>query len=117
MNNLILYSTEDGRAQIQLRADDQTVWLTQREMAELFAVSTDNIGLHLKNIFADWELDADSVTEESSVTAVDGKNYQTKLYNLDVILAVGYRVRSPRGAQFRRAYHEREQQARILQDP
>jgi hypothetical protein len=117
MNNLILYTTEDGRTAIQLRANNQTVWLTQREMAQLFAVSTDNIGMHLKNIFADAELDADSVTEESSVTAVDGKNYQTKLYNLDAILAVGYRVRSPRGAQFRRAHREGEQQARILQDP
>lgn len=70
MNDLILYTTEDGRTAIQLRANNQTVWLTQREMAQLFAVSTDNIGLHLKNIFADGELDADSVTEESSVTIV-----------------------------------------------
>ena len=71
-------------------------------MAELFDVSTDNVGLHLKNIFQDGELDAPSVTEESSVTANDGKHYLTKLYNLDAILAVGYRVRSPRGVQFRR---------------
>ena len=102
INNLILYTTEDGKSHIKLRANDQTVWLSQREMAELFDVSTDNVGLHLKNIFADGELDADSVTEESSVTAADGKNYRTKLYNLDAILAVGYRVRSPRGVQFRR---------------
>ena len=102
MSALILYTTEDGRSQIKLRAKDQTVWLSQREMAELFDVSTDNVGLHLKNIFADGELDADSVTEESSVTAADGKNYLTKLYKLDAILAVGYRVRSPRGVQFRR---------------
>jgi hypothetical protein len=102
MSNLILYTTEDGKSQIKLRAKDQTVWLSQREMAELFDVSTDNVGLHLKNIFADGELDVDSVTEESSVTAADGKNYRTKLYNLDAILAVGYRVRSPRGVQFRR---------------
>ena len=102
MTALILYTTEDGRSQIKLRAKDQTVWLTQREMAQLFDVSTDNVGLHLKNIFADGELDADSVTEDSSVTASDGKNYLTKLYNLDAILAVGYRVRSPRGVQFRR---------------
>lgn len=102
MSNLVLYTTADGRAQIQLRADDKTVWLTQREMAQLFAVSTDNVGLHLKNIFADEELEANSVTEESSVTAADGKSYVTKLYNLDAILAVGYRVRSPRGVQFRR---------------
>ena len=102
MTALILYTTEDGRSQIKLRAKDQTVWLTQREMAQLFDVSTDNVGLHLKNIFTDGELDASSVTEESSVTASDGKNYLTKLYNLDAILAVGYRVRSPRGVQFRR---------------
>ena len=102
MSALILYTTEDGRSQIKLRAKDQTVWLSQREMAELFDVSTDNVGLHLKNIFADGELDADSVTEESSVTAADDKNYLTKLYKLDAILAVGYRVRSPRGVQFRR---------------
>ena len=102
MTALILYTTEDGRSQIKLRAKDHTVWLTQREMAELFDVSTDNVGLHLRNIFADGELEASSVTEESSVTAADGKNYLTKLYNLDAILAVGYRVRSPRGVQFRR---------------
>jgi hypothetical protein len=99
---LILYTTDDGKSQIKLRSKDQTVWLTQRDMAELFDVSTDNIGLHLKNIFADGELEQSSVTEESSVTAADGKNYLTKLYNLDAILAVGYRVRSPRGVQFRR---------------
>lgn len=102
MSNLILYTTDDGKSQIQLRTKDQTVWLSQREMAELFDVSTDNVGLHLKNVFAQGELDASSVTEESSVTAADGKNYLTKLYNLDAILAVGYRVRSPRGVQFRR---------------
>ena len=102
MNDLILYTTEDGRSQIKLRAKDQTVWLSQREMAQLFDVSTDNVGLHLKNLFADGELEENSVTEESSVTAADGKNYLTKLYNLDGILAVGYRVRSPRGVQFRR---------------
>ena len=102
MNDLILYTTEDGRSQIKLRAKDETVWLSQREMSQLFDMSTDNVGLHLKNIFADGELEENSVAEESSVTAADGKNYLTKLYNLDAILAVGYRVRSPRGVQFRR---------------
>lgn len=102
MSELILYTTEDGRSQIKLRAKDQTVWLSQREMAQLFDVSTDNVGLHLKNIFAGGELEEKSVTEESSVTAADGKNYLTRLYNLDAILAVGYRVRSKRGVQFRR---------------
>ncbi len=99
---MILYTTDDGRSQIRLRTKDATVWLSQREMAELFDVSTDNVGLHLKNLFVDGELVENSVTEESSVTAADGKNYRTKLYNLDAILAVGYRVRSPRGVQFRR---------------
>lgn len=93
MNDLILYTTEDGRSQIKLRAKDQTVWLSQREMAQLFDVTTDNVGPHLKNIFTDGELEGKPVTEESSVTAADGKNYLTKPYNLDAILAVGYRVR------------------------
>lgn len=99
---LILYTTEDGRSQIQLRADRQTVWLSQIEMAELFGTSKQNISLHLKNIFEDNELRDDSVVKESLMTAADDKQYLTRLYNLDAILAVGYRVRSPRGVQFRR---------------
>jgi len=102
MNELILYTTEDGRSQIQLRADENTVWLTQLEMAELFDATKQNISLHLKNIFEDGELDSDSVVKESLTTAADGKRYKTLLYNLDAILAVGYRVRSLRGVQFRR---------------
>lgn len=102
MNDLILYTSEDGQSQVQLRADVGTVWLTQLEMAELFNASKQNISLHLKNLFDDGELHEDSVVKESLTTAADGKAYQTKLYNLDAILAVGYRVRSPRGVQFRR---------------
>ena len=102
MSDLVLYTTEDGRSQIKLRAQEQTVWLTQLEMAELFDATKQNISLHLKNIFEDGELDANSVVKESLTTAADGKRYQTKLYKLDAILAVGYRVRSPRGVQFRR---------------
>ena len=102
MSGLILYTTEDGASRIQLRADGQTVWLTQAEMAELFDATKQNISLHLKNIFEDKELEADSVVKESLTTAADGKAYRTNLYNLDAILAVGYRVRSPRGVQFRR---------------
>jgi hypothetical protein len=102
MTEIILYTSEDGQSQIKLRAKNHTVWLTQKEMSQLFDVSTDNVGLHLKNIFEDGELDEKAVTEESSVTAADGKNYLTKLYKLEAILAVGYRVRSPRGVQFRR---------------
>ncbi|MDE2457591.1 MAG: virulence RhuM family protein [Burkholderiales bacterium] len=102
MTGLILYTTEDGRSQIKLRAQQQTVWLTQLEMAELFDATKQNISLHLKNVFEDGELDAASVVKESLTTAADGKRYRTLLYNLDAILAVGYRVRSPRGVQFRR---------------
>ena len=102
MSGLILYTTEDGASRIQLRADGQTVWLTQLEMAELFAATKQNISLHLKNLFEDGELAKDSVVKESLTAAADGKRYPTKLYNLDAILAVGYRVRSPRGVQFRR---------------
>jgi hypothetical protein len=105
MNNLILYTTEDGKSQIKLRAKDQTVWLSQREIAELFDVSTDNVGLHLKNIYEDGELTREATTEESSVVQTEGTRQVQRpvmLYNLDAILAVGYRVRSPRGVQFRR---------------
>ena len=99
---LILYTSEDGKSRIQLRADENTVWLTQLEMADLFATSKQNISLHLQNIFEDGELREASVVKDSLTTATDGKAYTTKLYNLDAILAVGYRVRSPRGVQFRR---------------
>lgn len=99
---LILYSTEDGAATIGLRAIDGTVWLTQLEMAELFDTSKQNVSLHINNILSEGELAAESVVKESLTTATDGKAYRTKVYNLDAILAVGYRVRSPRGTQFRR---------------
>ena len=105
MSSLILYTTDDGKSQIQLRAKDQTVWLSQREMAELFDVSTDNVGLHLKNIYEDGELSRKATAEESSVVQTEGTRQVQRpvtLYNLDAILAVGYRVRSPRGVQFRR---------------
>lgn len=105
MSNIILYTTEDGRSQIRLRADRQTVWLSQREMAVLFDVSVDNVGLHLKNIYQDEELIREATAEESSVVQLEGSREVQRpltLYNLDAILAVGYRVRSPRGVQFRR---------------
>lgn len=105
MSNFILYTSEDGHSQIKLRAHNQTVWLSQREMSELFDVSTDNVGLHLKNIYEDGELTREATTEESSVVQTEGTRQVQRpvtLYNLDAILAVGYRVRSPRGVQFRR---------------
>ncbi len=105
MNELMLYTTQDGKSQIKLRAQEHTVWLMQREMAELFDVSADNVGLHLKNIFEDGELSREATTEESSVVQTEGSRKVQRtvtLYKLDAILAVGYRVRSPCGVQFRR---------------
>jgi hypothetical protein len=105
MNNLILYTTEDGRSQIQLRADLGTVWLTQLDMAELFDATKQNISLHLKNIFQDGELDPAATVKESLTVQTEGGRQVHRtvtVYNLDAILAVGYRVRSPRGVQFRR---------------
>ena len=98
---IILYKTPNEGVEIQLHAFDGTVWLTQKEMAELFNATKSNISMHLKNIFEDGELSQDSVVKESLTTALDGKNYRTFFYNLDAILAVGYRVKSPRGTQFR----------------
>ena len=94
----ILEGKEDG---IQVMYKDETIWATQKAMAQLFDCSSDNIGLHLKNIFASGELVKDSVTEKNSATASDGKNYQTMFYNLDAIISVGYRVNSIRATQFR----------------
>ena len=105
MSELILYTTEDGRSQIKLRAEEQTVWLTQLEMAELFDATKQNISLHLKNLFQDRELDPAATVKESLTVQAEGSRQVQRpvtLYNLDAILAVGYRVRSPRGAQFRR---------------
>jgi hypothetical protein len=105
MNDLILYTTEDGRSQIKLRTDRNTVWLTQLEMAELFDATKQNISLHLKNIFEDGELEPSATVKESLTVQIEGSREVRRtvtLYNLDAILAVGYRVRSPRGVQFRR---------------
>jgi len=98
---LILYTSEDGSTSVRLRAEGGTVWLTQLELAELFQTSKQNISLHVKNVLAEGELSENSVVKEYLTTAADGKNYQTKLYNLDMILSVGYRVKSLRGTQFR----------------
>ncbi len=102
MSNFIFYTSDDGKSQIQLRVDLGTVWLSQLEMSELFQTSKQNIAKHLKAIFIEQELAQDSVVNHRLTTATDGKNYTVAHYNLDAILAVGYRVRSPRGVQFRR---------------
>lgn len=101
MSELILYRSEDGLAEVSLRALDGSVWLSQLQMAELFATSVPNINIHIRNLLKEGELSSDSVIKESLITAADGKPYRTKLYRLEMVLAVGYRVRSPRGTQFR----------------
>ena len=102
---LILYTTEDGKCQIQLRAEKDTVWLAQVEIAELFDTTKQNASLHLKNIYEDGELATEATVKESLTVQTEGKREVQRsltLYNLDAILAVGYRVRSRRGVQFRR---------------
>ena len=101
-HELILYQTEDGESQVQLRAEGGSAWLAQMEIAELFAITKQNVSLHIKNILTEGELVEDSVVKESLTTAADGKRYRTKLYRLEMILAVGYRVKGPRGTQFRK---------------
>ena len=100
-NNIIIYTTEDGQVRIEVRLENENVWLTQNAMAELFDTTRNNITMHIKNIFAEGELEEKLVSKESLLTAKDGKNYKTKFYNLDVIISVGYRVKSIRGTQFR----------------
>lgn len=98
---VLLYSDKSGKEFVSVVFKDETFWLTQKAMAELFGCTADNISLHLKNIFADGELDKDAVTEKFSATAADGKNYLTQHYNLDAIIAVGYRVNSKKATRFR----------------
>lgn len=97
----LMFTADSRQDGLEVRFQNETVWLTQKLMAELFQCSTDNISLHLKNIFKDGELEEKSVAEEFSVTASDGKEYRTKHYNLDAIIAIGYRVNSIRATQFR----------------
>lgn len=99
--NLILYKTADGRANIALYARDGNVWLSQSQMAELFATSVPNVSMHISNILEENELSEKSVVKDFLTTAADGKNYNTRHYSLPMILAVGFRVRSVRGTQFR----------------
>jgi len=97
---IILYQSDDS-IEIEVRIEDETVWLTQAQMADLFKSTRNNITLHISNIFKEGELERVSVCKESLLTASDGKAYKTSLYNLDVIISVGYRVKSKRGTQFR----------------
>ena len=101
MNEIIIYKSKDKKTQIDVKFEHDTVWLTQQQMAELFGQTKQNISLHISNCFKEKELRSISVVKESLTTASDGKKYKTKFYNLDLIISVGYRVKSIRGTQFR----------------
>jgi hypothetical protein len=98
---ILLFQAGDGTIRLEVRMAGDTVWLTQAQMAELFQTTKQNVSLHIRNIFAEQELRESSVVKEFLTTAADEKNYQTLYYNLDVIISVGYRVKSQRGTQFR----------------
>ena len=100
-SHIILYQTEDGQAKIQVKLEDETVWLTQKQMATLFDKGIPTINEHIKNIFKEGELKENSVIRKFRITASDAKSYKANFYNLDVIISVGYRVKSLRGTQFR----------------
>lgn len=103
-NQIIIYSTEGGEMKLEVKLENETVWLSQKQMAELFNCSTDNISLHLKNVYFEGELDENLTTEDSSVVQIEGNRKilrAVKLYDLDAIISVGYRINSLRGTQFR----------------
>ena len=102
LKDLIIYQSKNNdNVSVEVLYDDEDFWLTQNSMAELFDTTKQNISLHIKNIFEENELNENSVVKENLTTAKDGKNYKTKFYNLDLIISVGYRVKSIRGTQFR----------------
>jgi len=98
---VLIYQPDSAASMIEVKLEDETVWLTQAQMAELFQTTRNNITLHIGNVFKEKELEQISVSKDSLLTAEDGKKYKTKFYNLDVIISVGYRVKSQRGTQFR----------------
>ena len=100
-NQIIMYQTEDGLTKIDVTLENETVWLSQDQMAELFQRDKSTISRHIKNIFEEGELNRKSVVAKIATTASDGKTYDVEYYNLDVIISVGYRVKSLRGTQFR----------------
>ena len=101
MNEIEIYKAEDGQTHVEVKFDNDTVWLTQKLIGELFQTTTPNANMHISNILAEGELEENSVIKDFLITASDGKNYKTKHYNLDMIISVGFRVNSKRGTQFR----------------
>lgn len=100
-SEILMYQTEDGQTKIDVKMEDETVWLTQPQIVELLQSSKSNISEHIKHIFDEGELEENAVVRNFRTTAADGKKYDMKYYNLDVIISVGYRVKSHRGTQFR----------------
>ena len=100
-NNILIYQAPNGQTQLEVQLDHETVWLTQAQMVQLFDTTKQNVSLHVRNLFREGELREDSVVKESLTTAKDGKKYKTRFYSLDVIISVGYRVKSQSGTQFR----------------
>jgi hypothetical protein len=100
-SEIFLYQTEDGKTRLEVRLENETVWLTQNQMAELFQTSIPNVSMHIRNIFREGEVQEESVVKDLLTTAADGKRYRTNYFNLDIIISVGYRVKSQRGTQFR----------------
>lgn len=101
-NELVIFETADNTIKLDVPVEGETVWLTQAQMTQLFETSKQNVSLHINNCFREGELDKNSVVKDFLTTAKDGKNYKTKYYNLDVIISVGYRVKSKRGVEFRK---------------
>jgi len=101
MSEIIIYNTDDGKANVSLFAKDGMVWMNQNQLAELFATSVPNISMHISNILKECELEQNSVIKDYLTTASDGKEYKVTFYSLDMVLAIGFRVRSKRGTQFR----------------
>ena len=99
---IIIYQTDDGNTKIDVKMEDETVWLTQAQLVELYQTSKSNISEHIRNIFAEGELDENSVVRIFRTTAADGKRYNTKYYNLDMIISLGYRVKSVIATNFRK---------------
>ena len=106
-NEILIYQTEDGRTKIDVKFEDETVWLTQAQLCELYQTSKSNISEHIKHIFEEEELDEESVVRKFRTTAADGKSYNTIHYNLDMIISLGYRVKSKIATNFRRWAAER----------
>lgn len=101
-NEILFYQTEDGQTRLEVGFGQETVWLSLSQMAELFQRDKSVVSRHIKNVFEEAELQRESVVAEFAITAADGKTYQVEHFNLDVIISVGYRVKSHRGTQFRR---------------